>query len=371
MIHFVVTAAQDHSIRDYLARRGEILAGRLDVLHYENLPDCPRFERGTYILSALEYLSPPMLSLVTAIHSRLARTEGFHFLNDPARTLRRFGLLRELERRGFNPFRAVRAGDDLAGLSYPVFLRAERSHDGAVSPLLRSAREVETAIGRALLAGRRIEDLLVVEFCDTADVRGYYRKYGAFIVGDSIIPRRLDYGRAWMLKRQQSEFSAAMGLEELEYVRDNPHEAALREIADLAAVGYGCIDYGIKDGRIVVWEINLAPTMGPARGDVRIPKTPEYRRIHAETGEVYHPRLREAFEALDLPAAGAAVEVDIDPALVRAARASANGLPRSGGGWARFLGRTRPLLEPLAAPVLLLFGRVARRRARPGAGGEL
>ncbi len=370
MIHFVVTAGEDHSIRDYLARRGEILAGRLDVIHYEDLPERPRFERGTYILSALEYLSPPMLSLVTALHARLAEVEGFRFLNDPVRTLRRFGLLRELERRGHNAFRAVRASEDLGGLSYPVFLRAERSHDGAVSPLLRSAREVEAAIGRALLAGRRIEDLLVVEFCDTADDRGYYRKYGAFIVGDRIIPRRLDYGRAWMLKREYCEFSAAMGLEELEYVRANPHGAALREIAALAAVGYGCIDYGVKDGRVVVWEINLAPTMGPARRDVPLPRTPEYKRIHAQTSEVYHAGMREAFEALDVPAEGPAVAADIDPAIVRAARASANGLPRSGGGLARFLEPARPLLEPLAAPLLPLVGRAARSRAGKGAGGE-
>ncbi|HEU4463568.1 MAG TPA: hypothetical protein VFS53_00845 [Gemmatimonadota bacterium] len=363
MIHFVVTAAQEHSIRDYLALRGKSLAGRIEVLHYEDLPDRERFERGTYILTALEYLNPSMLSLVTAIHARLAGVEGFRFLNHPVRTLRRFDLLRQLERRGFNPFRAVRASDDLTGLRYPVFIRGDRSHDGAVSPLLRSAREVEAAIGRALVAGRRIEDLLVVEFCDTADTRGYYRKYGAFIVGESIIPRRLDHGRAWMLKRECSEFSAALGLEELEYVRANPHAEALREIIDLAAVGYGCIDYAVKDGRIVVWEINLAPRMGPGRGDVRVPKTPEYGRIHKQTGRVYHPRLQAAFEALDVPASAPAVTVEIDPGIVRAARAGVNGIPAGSGRLVRLLRSARPVLEPVAARVLPLVGRVARRRA--------
>ena len=366
MIHFVVTAAQDHSIRDYLASRGKSLAGRIGIVHYEDLPNRERFERGTYILSAFEYMSPPMLALLTAIHAQLAGMEGFRFLNHPVRTLRRFGLLHELERRGFNPFKAVRAGGDLAGLRYPVFLRSDRSHDGAVSPLLGSAREVETAIGRALVAGRRIEDLLVVEFCDTADDRGYYRKYGAFLVGDSIIPRRFDYGRAWMLKREGTEFSAATGLEELEYVRANPHAGALREIVDLAAVGYGCIDYAVQDGRVVVWEINLAPRLGPGMGDVRVPKTPEYERIHRQTSDVYHPRLRAAFEALDLPAVGAPARVDVDPALVRGARASANGLPPHRGRLARILEPARPLLEPLAAPVLPFVGRVARRRTGGG-----
>lgn len=365
MIHFLVTAAQEHSIRDYLSSRGESLAGRIRILHYEDLPAQLRFERGTYVLSALEYVSPPTRALLVAIHGQLEKVDGFRFLNHPVRTLGRFELLRELERRGRNPFRAFRAGGDLAGLRFPVFLRGERSHDGAVSPLLRSRREVEAAIGRALIAGRRLGDLLVVEFCDTADHEGRYRKYGAFVIGDRIVSRRFDYGRAWMLKREGSEFSAAMGLEELEYVRTDPHAEALREICDLAAVGYGCVDYAVKDGRIVVWEINVAPRIGPGRGDVRVPKPPEYEAVQARTREVFHPRLRAAFEALDAPAVGPAVAVDVDPALGRAARASANGLPRRGGGLVRVFGPARSLLEPLATPVLPLLGRMARRRGQP------
>lgn len=362
MIHFFVTAAQEHSIRDYLDSRGKSLTGRIRILHYEDLPDRRRFERGTYILSALEYLSPPMLSLLTAVHRQLADVNGFRFLNHPVRTLGRLALLQELERTGRNPFRAVRAGGDLTGLRYPVFLRAERSHDGAVSPLLGSRREVEAAIGRALIAGRRLGDLLVVEFCDTADDGGRYRKYGAFIIGDRIVSRRFDYGRAWMLKREGSEFSAAMGREELEYVRTDPHADALREICDLAAVGYGCVDYTLKEGRVVVWEINVAPRIGPGRGDARVPKPPEYERIQAETRDAFHPKLRAAFEALDVPPAGPAVEIDVDPALVRAARASGNGLPSRGGRLLRVLGPARAFLEPLAEPVLPLLGRMARRR---------
>jgi hypothetical protein len=327
VIHFVVTAAQDHSIRNYLASRGKSLADRIEVIHWEELPDRRRFEPGTYILSALEYLSAPMSSLLTAIHAQLSEVEGFRFLNHPTRTLGRFGLLRELARVGCNPFRA--------------------------------------AIGRALLTGRRIQDLLVVEFCDTSDERGYYRKYGAFIVGDSIIPRRLDYGRGWMLKREGSEFSRAMAVEELEYVRANPHAGRLREIVDLAGVGYGCIDYAVKEERLVVWEINVTPTMGRALG-VRVPRTAEYKRIHQETGEVYHPRMRAAFEALDMRTAGQPVTVDVDPALVGAARASANGLPVAAGRLARVVGRARPVLEPLTAPVLPFVGRIARRRGRAG-----
>jgi hypothetical protein len=129
-------------------------------------------------------------------------------------------------------------------------------------------------------------------------------------------------------------------------------------------VGYGCIDYGIKDGRVVVWEINLAPTMGPARGVALSPKTPEYRQFHAQTADLFHARMREAFGALDVPVSGSAVEVDVDAALIRAARASANGLRVSKGRLYRALRRFRPVIEPLAAPLLPHVGRTARRRSR-------
>lgn len=362
MIWFLVTAAQEHSIGDYLESRGRELADRIRVLHYEDLPDRLRFEPGTYILSALEYTSPPMRALLRAVHGQLAGREGFRFLNHPTRTLGRFALLGELARSGRNPFRAVRAGGDLSDLRYPVFLRGERSHDGAVSPLLGSPREVEAAIGRALISGRRLRDLLVVEFCDTADDRGRYRKYGAFVIGDRIVSRRFDYGLDWMLKRESSEFSAAMGVEELEYVRTDPHADALGEICDLASVGYGCVDYAVRDGRIVVWEINVAPRIGPGRREAPIPKPAEYERIQERTREVFHPRLRAAFEALDVPTDAPAVTVDLDPALAQAARDSASGLPRVGGTLMRAFGPARAMIEPLATPLLPLVGRIARRR---------
>lgn len=369
MIHYLVTAAQEDSIRGYLDVRGKSLADRMSVLHYEDLPDRARFEPGTYILSALEYLSSPMLALLTAIHEQLCDVQGFRFLNHPSRTLRRFELLEELKRAAHNPFRAVRASGDLAGLRYPVFLRGERSHDGAVSPLLGSPREVDAAIGRALVTGRRLHDLLVVEFCDTSDMQGYYRKYGAYIIGDRVVSRRFEYGRGWMLKRETSEFSRSMAVEELEYVRTDPHAKELREIARIAGLGFGCIDYSVKDGRVVVWEINLAPRIGPGRGDVFVPKPPEYERIQVRTRDCFHPKFRQAFEALDLPAGGPPVSVEVDPAIVRAARESPNGLPAGsggsgGGGLVRILRQARPVLEPLAAGVLPVLGRLARRAAR-------
>ncbi len=172
MIHFVVPAAQENLFHEYLAFWGRPVAERTSILHYETLLRRTLLERGTYVLSSLDQLGPAMESAVEEVHRQIAGKEGFRFLNHPFRALRRYDLLTELARLNWNDFRVVRAAGDLAGLRYPVFLRAERSHDGAISPLLRSARAVEAGIGRALVQGHRLRDLLVVEFCGTADAGG-------------------------------------------------------------------------------------------------------------------------------------------------------------------------------------------------------
>jgi len=268
MIHFLVPAAQDIGIKDYLDVSGESLRNDIRVLHYEDLHKHREFVAGTYVLSALDQLNPALTKLVGEIHRQLNREKGVRFLNDPERTLKRFDLLTELNSRGMNDFRVARATRDLRSLRFPVFLREERLHEGAISPLLNSQREVRHAIGQAIVQGHELHDLLVVEFCDTANENGFYRKYGAFVVGNRVIPRSLNYGRHWMLKHAETEYTMPIVQEELKYVSENTHQGELLEIFKVAQVEYGRIDYGIKNGKIQTWEINLNPTIGRGLRDL-------------------------------------------------------------------------------------------------------
>jgi hypothetical protein len=315
MIYFLAPAGE-RLFRDYLDVRGEAIADRFEIVHYENLPQ--RFRGGTYVFSALEQLSAPMERLVESLYAQLSQCEGVRILNQPGRTLRRYELLSELARLGYNDHRAVRATEDLHGLRYPVFLRGERTHDGALSPLLHHARDVEAWIGRLRVIGRKLDELLVMEFNDTADTHGVYRKYAAFIVGDRILPRSLDYGRDWMLKRQGTEYTPETLAEEYEYVRTNPHERELREIFRIAGVTYGRIDYAVKNGRIQAWEINLHPTIGRGRTGSKYKAPTGVAAIHAVTKEYVHEQLREAWVEVDLQD-DRELPVTLDPALIRAA----------------------------------------------------
>ena len=159
MIHFVVPAGRENLIHEYLAFWGRNLSERMRILHYETLVRQTRCDRGTYVLSTLDELSPAMERAIEDLHRQLDGLDGVRILNHPIRTLRRYDLLAELRRLDLNEFRAVRASEDFTGLRYPVFIRAERSHDGAISPLLHSATAVEAGIGRALVQGHRLRDL--------------------------------------------------------------------------------------------------------------------------------------------------------------------------------------------------------------------
>jgi hypothetical protein len=364
MIHFVVPEPQAFSVREYLAVWGEPISSRMQVTFYHDLPNLTIAAPGTWVFAALDQLSPPMRALTTSICTQLLEA-GARVLNDPSSTLFRFPLLQALHHRGLNDFRATRATDPIGELRYPVFLRDERSHGGPLSPLLHSPGEVSREIGRALVRGRRMRDLILIEYCDTADVDGCYRKYSAFAVGSAVIPRSVAYGHRWMLKHHGTEYSRGMVEEEREYVIGNPHEQELAEIFALARVEYGRIDYALKEGAIRTWEINLNPTIGrgtrPPSG--RIPL--EFEPIRQESKEHFYRRFREAWESVDVEAGGAMpLTLHLDSRLRREARHDSAPPRPMFQGFRAALRPFRPLLDPIARRLFPEIGRLAQRGPR-------
>lgn len=301
MIHFLVPAAGAFSVDEYLTKENQAFRDRFRVIRYEDLASQPGFRRGAYALAGLDQLSASAGRSVVSLCEQLRAAGGVRFLNSPTGTLRRVALINTLHRLGRSDFRIVRAGDDLRDLRYPVYLRQERFHGGNISPLLNSPAEVERALGHAVLAGYPWHDILVVEFCPTANADGVYRKYAAFRVGPTVLARSCYVGRQWMLKFDGSEFTRSTVSEESGYVRNNPHADQLMEIFDIAGVEYGQIDYSIKGGRIQPWEINLNPTIGRLPGPSGGVGPKELWPIRDATREYFFERFREAWVAIDPP----------------------------------------------------------------------
>jgi hypothetical protein len=242
-------------------------AGTASV-HYLRFLQAPRRpDPGVYIFADLDHLSPAELQKAAVVWQALAGSgAGTRLLNHPTRSMRRYELLRALHERGINRFDVYRLTEARWPARYPVFLRAEDGHDGPRSPLLHTREELEMAVETLDREGRVRDQLIVVEFCDTADADGIYRKYGAWVVGDQVFANSVMFSRNWLQKHRDLDEPELLR-EERRYVEANPHEDALREIFGLARIDYGRMDYGLLHGKIQVWEINTYPTIAssPAR----------------------------------------------------------------------------------------------------------
>jgi hypothetical protein len=218
------------------------------------------FPRGVYIFADLDHLSAEWVRRAGVVARTLAESHPHNrLLNDPTRSMRRYELLRNLYEHGVNSFNVYRVTEGRWPDRYPVFLRYESDHGGPICGLLRNRQELSDAVRRFESAAWR-EDLLVVEFCDTGDTRGIYRKYGAFIIGDRVFPKSVQFSRHWVQKSPDL-MDPELLREEADYVERNPDEKTLRDLFRLARIDYGRMDYTIAEGRIHVWEINTNPTI--------------------------------------------------------------------------------------------------------------
>jgi hypothetical protein len=346
VIHFVTPRSGAFGIRDFVDLHAPDLANALTVHHYEELPGCRSVPSGTWIFAALDQLTAGGMALVQELAGQLQQPQSeSRVLNDPSRVLLRYGLLERLHAEGLNVHRAARAGSRLGDLRYPVFVREEFQHNGAISPLLKDAVDLRNALGVAARRGYQLDELLVVEFVDTQDAVGRYQRYAAFVIDGTIVAKELMSGTEWMLKSPASAPEAADLLAEREWVIGNPHEQELRVIFDVAGVDYGRIDFGLIDGRIETWEINLNPTIRRGRTPDRTPLSAALDALREPTRQHFTRSFVDALRAADPYTSTRAVPVRYSAATVRQA---APMIRPDGRRWHRLVERTLgrvPLLK--------------------------
>jgi hypothetical protein len=293
VIHFVVRAAYDYTLRTFFDSWGRTLAPDVRIHTWEGLFAARRIPAGTWIFGDLERLAPAEIEHAARIWSRLERSgERLRLLNHPLRVKQRYELLRSLRERGVNDFDVYRLTEARTPRRFPVFLRGERDHRGPATGLLHTPDELRKAIGELEAGHRAREGWIATEFAAQPDARGRYRKYAAFNVGGRIVAGHVLFGRGWVVKRRE-ERDAESQAEELRHIEKNPYEKALREVFEIAAIDWGRVDFGVVGGRVQVYEINTNPLiMGRS-----VPEDPERRRRK----ELQAGVLTEAFRAIDTP----------------------------------------------------------------------
>jgi hypothetical protein len=258
----------------------------MQYLFYDDLVRAQHARPGTYVFSDLETLSSGQLQLAIEFDEQLSLSPGkFRVLNHPALVLRRYDALQELYSAGVNSFRAVRACDSMEEITFPVFLRRGDDHRGNLTPLLHDRAALKRGLNYVRLQGNRLADILVVEFCDTSDQSGVFRKYSAFVVDKRVLPRHLIFGHNWNLKKPSLK-TVEFNQEQTRYLETNPHESFVADVFRRTNIDYGRIDYGVAGSAPQVWEINTHPTILKLT-----------------------PRLTEAFEAIDTAGDGDSVPI--------------------------------------------------------------
>jgi hypothetical protein len=232
---------------------------RVEVVTYETLLAAKTVPRATYVFTDMDRLSLWQLRLA-ALTFRRMREHGIRALNDPARVLSRWGLLRSLRVAGINDFDAYRVEESARPRRWPVFLRAEGAHLGPISGLLNDWGQVVAEVERAVAKGAPLTGLLIVEYAAEPVLPGLFRKFASFRMGPTGLAHVCVHDDQWVAK------TGKMGIappelydEELCVMRENPYGPRLERVFDLAGVDYGRIDFGLVQGKVQVYEINTNP----------------------------------------------------------------------------------------------------------------
>jgi hypothetical protein len=259
MIYFFVTYEHAYTMRAFAESWHDRLDNPIEIMPYNELIRMRQLKPGTYIFADIERLTAGQTKMLGLIWEQLARqVPPQNLLNHPARSMARYPLLRHAFNQGINRFNAYRVSETTVPEQFPVFVREASRHNGTLTPLLNSQEELDQALAQLPKKKAFRSDLIITEFCDTSDDDGLYRKYSAFRVGDSIIPRHLFFSKKWVMKHSDLT-EASMMAEERTYLQTNPHAEQLRSFFDSVDIQYGRIDYGLLNGRIQVWEINTNP----------------------------------------------------------------------------------------------------------------
>ncbi len=289
MIYYLVNREYSNTMTSFLSSWGRNLKSIIEVIPYEKIFTRRFLLPGTYIFADIERLNPADAELAAIIWDALRSRWGEEIiiLNHPTRSMRRFELLRNLYETGINFHNVYMLTNGEMPERYPVFLRNSNDHGGATSSLLYSLKELKDIIARMDDQGKSREDKLIVEFCNTSDADGLFKKKSSFFINGRIIHRHIFCGKNWQLKKPEI-INLPMIKDELAFIESHEHEMALKEIFNLARIDYGRIDYGIKDGKVQVWEINTNPGVaGLVRSSVQDRREEVHRAFVVQVEEAF------------------------------------------------------------------------------------
>jgi hypothetical protein len=237
-------------------------------LSYDEAFRQKRLHRATYIFTDLDRLSLMDLELAANVYIQL-KEGGAHVLNNPALVASRFELLRKLHAEGINDFNAYRPSLSQWPERYPVFLRRDSFHSGALSGLIHDKPSLVEHLNQLENQGVPRANTIAVEFALDPVTEDIYRKRAVFKIGEHFFPTVSVFEKNWSVKlgdKCQIPVHYIDGeLSRMDFV---PYRNQIHRAFDLAGIDYGRIDFGVYQSNPQFYEINTNPmAIAPYTGD--------------------------------------------------------------------------------------------------------
>ncbi len=287
MIHFHAMPRFLWTIERFVQDWAPSLAPSIKAVGYDAIPLDQALEPGVHIFTDFERMLPPERWFARRLHGHIAEhPESYRALNDPTTWTGRFDLLRGLADAGLNDFQVHRLRDLGPQVRFPAFLRWENEHTGSLGSALGSVEEVRARVDKRISRRRMLlrHLLMVVEQVDVRGDDGMFRKYSAMKIGDHLVPRHVLFSRKWVTKKPDI-VTPELAAEELRFVEEFPHADQVDDVFRRAGMTYGRIDYGMRDGRMQVWEINSNPVIVPLKKRINPLRRPAQDRSAAAIAE--------------------------------------------------------------------------------------
>ena len=291
MIHIVAHARNLAPILKLTKGPPEI-ANQIRIHTYQRLFSRQAVPAGALVFTDFDLLQSYELDAAARMANTVAKLRpDLPILNHPAQASERFDLLNRLYHQGLNPVEVTRLSGGKEPEHYPLFLRAEDGWAGPETELLEDADGLVRAVTAYAEAGRPTKRRISVRYCGEPDAHGYFRKYGAFVIGDRIVSQHIMRSQSWVVKHKKREDDAAFIEEERRFCEKNPDEAFLLSVAKAGGSSFGRIDFVFWRGQPVVFEINLNPTF-PGMDPSAAPERNKRKKV-------LFKQLSEAFAAIN------------------------------------------------------------------------
>ena len=263
MILFITAPGHLYTIRTLVERTFGAETPLCQATTYNVMFHVTNTLRATHIFTDMERLYDWELTLAADLY-RSMRDAGIPCLNDPARVMCRYELLRNLHLKGINPFTVYRAIDRPQPARFPVFLRFDAEHSLPLSDLLPDQETLDAKLATLRAEGIPLRGVIVVEYASEPAAPGVWLRFGTYRVGDAVLFDHYVGDDKWLVKYGKRGLATdEMFEQERAAIISNRFADELRPVFEIAGIEWGRADHASYDGRQIVYEVNTNPGMVP------------------------------------------------------------------------------------------------------------